>query len=118
MRTDLDEARGRRRPGQPTGRVGRVDHLGHKDVPALARLAARIDILVRAIPNRIGASRSAGLDPGKDVDRIAGSRRTVADLYRWGPARPSAGGARSADEDLAKRRVAGADVPNDIQVAV
>src|SRR5205814_6416574 len=105
MRTDLDEARGRRRSGQPTGRIGRVDHLGHEDVPALARLAARIDILVRSIPDRIGASRSAGLDPGKDVDRIAHSRRTVADLYRWGPAGPSAGGARSADEDLAKRRV-------------
>src|SRR5436305_7892405 len=117
MRTDLDEARGGRRPGQPTGRIGRVDHLGHEDVPALARLAARIAILVRSIPDRIGASRSAGLDPGKDVDRIAHSRRTVADLYRWGPARPSAGGARSADEDLAKRRIARVDIANDIQVA-
>src|SRR5439155_4741306 len=36
---------------------------------------------------------------------------------RRGPDRPSAGGARGADEDLAKRRVAGTDIPNDIQVA-
>jgi len=80
-------------------------------------VAARVDLLVRAVPDGVGATRPARLEPGEDVGRIAGRGGAVTDLDGRRPGGPSAGRARGADEDLALARIGATHRPNGEQVA-
>ena len=72
MGRDSCERLGRRHAGDPAGAVDGEDDLRHEDVPLLSGVAARVDGQVLAIPDRVGTTGTAGLDPGEHVRVIAG----------------------------------------------
>src|SRR5207253_5813714 len=110
MWRDLNEVLSRR-TGHCSAGVDWEDDLGHEDIPRLVVVAARVDVLVGAVPDGVRAPGTAGLDPREDVDRVASRHRSVAHLHRRGPVGPL-GRARRADEDLTLARVAVADAPD------
>src|SRR5438445_1330332 len=116
MWRDLNEVLSRR-TGHCSAGVDWEDDLGHEDIPRLVVVAARVDVLVGAVPDGIRAPGTAGLDPREDVDRVAGPRRGITHLDRRAPAAPSAGRARRADEDLALAWGVAADAPDHDEVA-
>jgi len=100
-------------------RICRICNLRHKNIPGLPRLTAGVGTQVRATPHSVGAASAARSDPWKNVDGIAGNRRSVAHLDRSTPVRPAAGGRRCAYEDLPQSRAAAAqaDSPSNEEVS-
>src|SRR5581483_7644114 len=84
-------------------------------VPALAVVDAGIGVAVGAVPDDVGATGAARLDPGEDAG-VRAARR-LAHLHRLAPLRPARGGAGPGNEGLRLGDVARARHPGHPEVA-